>query len=198
MPDLIILPTSYLPSISFFSDLIKAKEVFIEQYEHFEKQTNRNRCEILAANGVMKLIIPLEKHGNKTLTKDIKISYKENWQKQHWRSIESAYNRSPFFEFYKDYFVGFYESKKTTFIIDLNTQLTETVLKLLKINIHLKFTESYINSQTRIPIAIGTEPETRNTKHYIQVFSNKHPFIPNLSIIDLLFNCGPQSIDYLL
>ena len=128
-----ILPTAYLPPIQYLSVISNYDNVLIEQCETFRKQTIRNRCNIYTSNGMLSLIIPLKERRNHSVTKDIKISYDSNWQVIHWRSIESAYSNSPFFEFYKDEFINFYNSK-FEFLIDFNFSILEKTMKILGLN----------------------------------------------------------------
>ena len=107
----VLLSTAYLPNISYLSQVLKYDIVVLEKHEHFVKQTYRNRCEILTSNGKLSLSIPLVKQADKELISDKKISYAEDWQKQHWRAITSAYKNSPYFEFFEDEFKPFYENR---------------------------------------------------------------------------------------
>ena len=201
-----LLSTAYLPPISWFKIMLNADTVLIEQHENFIKQTYRNRCHILAANGVMSLSIPVIKEsGKKTKITDVKIDYVTDWQKQHLKSIESAYRNSPFYEYLIDDFIPFYE-KKYSFLFDLNTQLISTILKIIDINKEIKlstdFTEiSENNFDFRNRIKPKKQSETITqlaSEKYYQVFNEKHPFQTDLSIIDLLFNLGSESYGHLI
>ncbi|HVA98510.1 MAG TPA: WbqC family protein [Bacteroidia bacterium] len=190
-----IVSTAYLPPIAFFKVLTDYPTILMEEMEHFPKQTYRNRCEIYGANGLLTLSIPLEKNTKRTLTKDIRISYSQNWQHIHWLSLQAAYRRSPFFEFYEDDFAPFYESKKNIFLKDFNDSFLELLLQLLKINPSINNTISYekeypnaIDLRNAISPKKNAETFAYQSKNYTQVFENKHGFIPNLSIVDLLFN----------
>lgn len=194
---MIVLPTSYLPSIQYFGMLAKSKKVFIETYETYPKQTIRNRCTIYTSNGKLDLIIPVKKpNGNHTKTRDIKICYNEKWQAMHWRAIESAYNSSPFFLFYKDDFRDILLSGKYNKLIEINHSLTTLIIDLTGIKVDMEFSTSFRKTY---------DQDYRNFKPlkgvknifpvYKQVFDRKHGFIQNLSIIDLLFNKGPDTID---
>jgi hypothetical protein len=199
----ILLATAYLPPLEYFYQLNKNKEVFIDIHENYIKQTYRNRCYIAAANGKLCLSTPVIKTcGNHTRVKDIEIDYRQQWQQIHWRSIESAYNSSPFFLYYRDTIGSFY-NKKYKFLIDLNTEMLLALIKLCGIACEIRLTENYIGSSNEL-----NDHRTRITPknklnifsalpEYKQVFGEKHAFIPNLSIIDLLFNEGNYSKEYL-
>lgn len=168
----------------------------IEYHEYFIKQTIRNRCEIYGANGKLCLTIPKQRKGSsKTLITKIKISNTTNWQKEHWNAIISAYNSSPFFEYYKDELQPYFE-KKEIYLIEFNNKLQELILKFLQIE------NKHTTSTKYNPIGNFTDLrnstfKSKQMKKYDQVFMEKHGFISNLSIIDLLFNLGPESTDYL-
>jgi hypothetical protein len=203
----ILLSTAYFAPIRYFSKLTAYPEIYIEQHEHFIKQTYRNRMVILGANGPISLIVPVEKgREQKIKIKDLRIAYNEEWQRNHWRTIFSAYNSSPFFEYYIDELESFFK-KKHTFLFDLNQQLTEAILEILEIPAILNLTETfehipenYLNFREKI------NPKThRNTddpqfvaQSYTQVFSEKFGFTADLSILDLLFNEGPSAHEILL
>lgn len=200
---MMIFPTSYLPPIEYFVWIYKEKKVLIERYETYPKQTYRNRCNIYQAIGLLNLIIPVSKpNGNRTLTGEILISNKESWQKKHWRAIESAYNKSPFFIYYSDQLHKYYQTKQVN-LIDFNTQLLHFFLKKIGLSeIDIFFTEQYFkNYDTNIDLRESLSPKKKvnNMKfpRYYQVFESKYGFLPNLSIVDLLFNVGPQSKDYI-
>lgn len=193
--------TAYLPPIQYFSKLKNFNEVTIEHHEHFQKQTYRSRCHIYGANGMLKLSIPVTHSGERTIIKDVKISNTHDWQKIHWKSIESAYRCSPYFEFYESEFAPFYQEKKTEFLIDFNNEILDLLLRLLKLKITIKPTSEYTQEITtgadfrnNITPKIPAEQDKQFiSQPYIQVFGSKHGFIHNLSIIDLLCNEGPNS-----
>lgn len=190
-----LLPTAYLAPISYYAILLKL-DCTIEHYEYFVKQSIRNRCEIYGANGKLRLTIPKQHKGSsKTKINKIKISYNETWQREHWRSIVSAYNSSPFFEYYKDLLKPFFEMKDV-YLITFNTKLQELIFKLLQVKIKYKSSKKYIPTGKFKDLRSHTFSDKKIPK-YNQVFLEKHGFIPNLSILDLLFNLGPESREYL-
>ena len=191
-----LLPTAYLAPISYYAILLQHKNCNIEMHEHFVKQSIRNRCEIYGANGRLRLTIPKERKGSsKTIIKEIKISYKEDWQKLHWNAIKSAYNSSPFFEYYQDELEPFFKKKESN-LVDFNNKLQEVILELLQENNCPNFTTSY-HHKTECADLRNNDFILENSSKYNQVFMEKHGFIPNLSILDLLFNLGPESSDFL-
>ncbi len=191
-----LLPTAYLAPISYYAILLKYKNCNIEMHEHFVKQSIRNRCEIYSANGRLRLTIPKQRKGSsKTIIKDIKISYKEDWQKKHWNSIKSAYKSSPFFEYYQDEIEPFFKKKESK-LVDFNNNLQEVILELLQDCNYPDFTTSY-HYKIEFADFRNHDFKLENLSKYNQVFMEKHGFIPNLSILDLLFNLGPESSDYL-
>jgi hypothetical protein len=184
-----LFTTAYLPSVSYITECLRSDNIIIEAFETYKKQTCRNHCDIYGPNSKQKLSIPVIKvNGNHTFTKDVRISYSQNWQKLHWRSIETAYNNSPFFLFYRDHLEPFYK-KKFDFLLDFNTKLLEVLLIILGIKKEIRFTDHFEN-------AIDSS-DNLILQTYTQVFSAKYGFLPNLSIIDLLFNLGPDAREYL-
>ncbi|MDR2472478.1 MAG: WbqC family protein [Tannerella sp.] len=184
----IILPTSYLAPICYYRNLVSYDEILIETAENYPKQTLRNRCYIAGANGVLMLTVPVVKPDSlKILTRNVRISDHGNWRHIHWNALVSAYNLSPFFEYYADDFRPFYE-KKYDFLLDFNMLLQEKICNLLDIQPNVKFTDEYLG--------VSTAAFDADVKPYRQVFSHKHGFIPDLSIVDLLFNMGPEAILY--
>jgi len=180
-----LFPTAYLPPITYIAECLRSEEIVIEIFETYKKQTIRNHCNIYGPNGRQKLSIPVIKvNGNHTLTKDIRILYSQNWQSIHWRSIETAYNNSPFFLYYRDYFEPFY-LKKFDFLIDFNTKLLEVIFIILRIEKEISFTDHFENRLNDHHDFILAQ--------YNQVFSPKSGFLSNLSIIDLIFNMGPDA-----
>ncbi|TKC09480.1 WbqC family protein [Pedobacter frigoris] len=194
-----IFPLFYLPPISYFSGLKDFEGNFIiEKDEHFPKQTYRNRARIYSPNGILDLIVPVIK-GSKvhTKVKDVKISNDYNWQRLHWKSLESCYRNSAYFEYYEDELAHFYNTK-FDYLFEYNTQLLQWMLKQLKKETSLQFTAEY-DKDIPVELDFRSKLHFKNTvsdtgfKPYFQVFDDRHGFIPNLSIVDLLFNQGPQS-----
>ncbi|MBP7509455.1 MAG: WbqC family protein [Prolixibacteraceae bacterium] len=198
-----LLPLAYLPPVGYFSLMEKYPTgVKIEQWDSYHKQTYRNRCRISGANGILDLVIPVVKNsGQKTLVKDVRIDYSTRWQANHWKSIISAYNSSPFFEYYADDFISFYD-KKWDYLIDFNIEILVLLCELLNIKKNFTLTEGFekevagaddyreiISPKTNINSNI-LPVKSRN---YHQTFIEKFGFIENLSIIDLLFNEGRMS-----
>ncbi|HEY5508068.1 MAG TPA: WbqC family protein [Paludibacter sp.] len=196
----ICLTSAYLAPVEYYSAMAKADTVFLEHCEFYEKQSYRNRCNIAGANGQLALTIPVEKSkGSRMLTRDVRISEHSDWQLQHWRSIESAYNSTPFFEYYKDDLIPFYE-KNWTFLWDFNTEIQTKMLELLDLQVDIQLSKEYKvdfdeNVQdVRNSIHPKKETDVGSFKTYYQVFEQRFGFIPNLSSIDLLFNMGNESI----
>ncbi len=199
----ILIDLHYLPSLEYFSLLAKHQNIILEANEHFTKQTYRNRCYILGANKVECLTIPIQKSAPKILMRDVKIDYNENWDKIHWRTIEAAYKKAPYFEFYADYFLDIY-NKKHTFLWDFNVELLSICLKFLKLKLTIRQTEKYekeiengiFDARSLInPKITWKERDFYSPKPYHQNFGNE--FEPNLSIIDLLFCKGNFSLGFL-
>lgn len=196
---------AYLAPVCYYAHLQSASHAGIEQHCHYTKQSYRNRCEILAANGPLSLVIPVAKgHQQKIITRDVRIAYDTPWQALHWKSIASAYNSSPYFEFYQDDFRLFYE-KKFDFLFDFNLKLMEVVCEAVQVPFHPMLTGEYQTNtlnewmdlrESVHPKKIAALP-LNPEGNYRQVFSEKFGFVPHLSILDLLFNKGPESEIYL-
>lgn len=198
----VVLPMCYLPPVEFFVELNKHKpDILIEREEHFPKQTYRNRANIYSPDGVLSLTVPVIKGSkNHTVIKDVKISYDFRWQRSHWMGLEACYRRSAYFEYYEDDFAPFYE-KSYSYLFDYNEALLQLLLKLTKIKTTISYTQTYEESYpvlTDLRNVINPKSvHTFDQKTYFQVFEERHGFIKNLSIVDLLFNQGPQTINHL-
>lgn len=201
------LSTAYLGNVQYFTKLINTDLVFLEQYEHYQKQSYRNRCCIAGANGILTLVVPVENdHGKKMPIRDVKIDHSQAWRQNHWRAILSSYNSSPFFEYYADDIRPFYDTKEK-YLFDYNLRLISLVLELLPVEKNIELTTTY-KAEISYPLydyRQSISPKMRlnkpdllfNPQSYFQVFAQRLGFIPNLSIIDLLFNEGPNALQYL-
>ncbi len=224
-----LLSTAYLPPVEYFTKLLTYDRILIEQYDHYQKQTYRNRCTIAAPDGPLALTVPTVKPDTpKALLRDIRISDHGNWRHLHWNALESAYNHTPFFEYYRDDFRPFYE-QKYEFLMDFNEALLHLTCELIDIDIEerMERTEHFRDKgqETRneeqdrrneeqglvtCSSSLITEDDFRDIIHpkrdytiedpafhpepYYQVFQQRLGFLPNLSIVDLLFNMGPESL----
>jgi hypothetical protein len=196
----IILPSAYAAPVPYYAHLYAHPESQIEHCEHYIKQTIRNRCWIAGPNGAEMLTIPVEKsEKGKMLMRDVKISDHGHWRHQHWNALQSYYERSPFFDYYADSLRPFYEHE-ITFLTDFNEGLQRTILELLDLNAAFTTTTQY-EGREAYDIDLRNFPNLQNAasaavwnaKPYYQVFAHKHGFIPHLSILDLLFNMGPET-----
>lgn len=202
----IILNTAYFAPIQYFSKLLAYPKSYIEQYDHYEKQTFRNRCIILSGNGPISLTIPVTKtNGNKTWVKDIRIFNDEPWQMNHVRALKAAYQNSPFYEFYIDALQPVWE-KKWDFLIDLNIHTSQLIAEEMETQFPMELSTTYM-SPTKFIVDFRDKihpkknmlykDESFTPPIYHQVFLDRFPFHPNLSILDLLFNKGPEALQYL-
>ena len=177
-----VLPTTFFGPVSWYEQIARASEpIYIEAHENFQKQTLRTRCRIATANGVQTLTVPVSGSGS---IKDIKISDHNNWRHLHWQALASAYGSSPFFEYYADDIAPFFE-KKWDFLFDYNLEITHKMCELLDIRTEIRLTDEYQGCSFN---------QHNDSKPYYQVFQSRHGFIPDLSILDLLFNMGPEAI----
>ena len=220
-----LLQTTYFGPIQWYQKLYRYNHCMIEQYDSFQKQTYRNRCVIATANGVQALTIEnydmtqdntaanKSNHNsqfsilNSQLVKDLRISDHNQWRRVHWNALQSAYSESPFFEYYTDDLHPFFE-QKYDYLIDFNEAIRQKVCELIDIHPNAEYTSTYTSSIQHQTSNITDFRDVINAKHplpdadftpkaYWQVFQHKHGFLPNLSILDLLFNMGPESIFYL-
>ena len=195
----ILLPIFYLPPISWFAVFLKVEnEVVLEQFENFPKQTYRNRANIYGANGRLSLIIPT-RHTGKRVLKETEISHRENWQQLHWKSIKTAYQRSPYFEFYEEKLQKIFEFKKDS-LIEFNLNALKIIQDILKTEKAYSLNNEYV----KIPLEenyrekFSTKKETEfEMEEYYQTFSDKLGFEKDLSILDLICNKGPETLTYL-
>jgi hypothetical protein len=199
MAEIILLSTAYLPSIEYFSHISKADEAHIEREENYLKQSYRNRCYILSAHGPQPLSIPVFAGSiHKTAIKDIRIDYSKRWQQVHLGAIIAAYNSSPYFMYYFESIERII-SKNIDFLLDLNMELTVCLLSMLKLKTVPVYTGHFVppgKSDNDLRYCISPKKESEFvSKPYLQVFGES--FVPNLSIIDLIFNVGPDAGEYL-
>lgn len=196
-----ILSTAYFAPIQYYTKFLIYNQLFIEQYDSYQKQTYRNRCRILGANGPLDLTIPVLKRSNeKTLVRDIEIDYTTAWQNNHWRTIEAAYHSSPFFEYFEVDFKPFYE-KNIKYLIDFNMGLHHIIADVLDLNKEIKLTEQYVKNFEGHDYRSTITPKIKSLVNdnlflacpYTQTFAYKYNFEANLSILDLLFNTGSEA-----
>ena len=201
----LLLSTTYFGPIQWYQKLYRAESVQIERWESFQKQTYRNRCIIATTNGPQALTVPIERQFTINCIKDIRISDHGNWRHLHWNALHSAYGESPFFDYYQDDIRPFFE-QRWDYLLDFNEAIREKMCELLdiqpKVDYSKKFTvyslSSCVPDYRMVIRPKNPEPDPDFTpKRYYQVYEQKHGFLPNLSILDLLFNMGPESIFYL-
>lgn len=194
-----IFPIFYFGPISYFAQMTQAVEFELEAYEHFPKQSYRNRCYIQGANSKLRLAIPIKHDGGRAM-KDIRVSDDYNWQKEHLKSLISAYKSSPYFEYYEDDLSPIFE-KKEKFLMDLNLKSIDFIQSKLKLDFQFKLSEAYENHPAekdfRNHFNAKSEPDPSLFPTYMQVFEERFDFMPDLSILDLLCNEGPNSATYL-
>jgi hypothetical protein len=193
-----ILSLHYLPCIEWFRVFLSGEEAVIDIHEHFSKQTYRNRAVILSANGKLSLTVPIKKEAHHMVMATVKIDNEVKWQHQHWQAIVSAYHSAPYFLYYQDYFKPLYEREFSN-LVEWNQTLLNVCLKLMKLTVSPVYSQQYLDgglSDFRNSISPKVRSEAE-FKPYLQVFSEKFPFEPNLSIIDMLFNHGPRWEEFL-
>lgn len=192
-------PTYFSPIIQYVG-IAKSSKIIFEAEDNFQKQTYRNRCYIYTSYGKHVLIVPVQHNKSiKEKTKDVKIDYKDNWQKLHLRTLITAYNSSPFFEYYIDDLLPIFE-KQTNFLLDLNLKCHEFLMDALQLEISSTKTTAF-NIEPEVldlrKLALAKEKNNFQLKRYIQVFEENHGFITNLSMLDLIFMEGPNALNYL-
>lgn len=197
--DTILYPGYFSPVIHYIA-LCKADAIVFEVEDNYQKQTYRNRCYIYGANGKQLLNIPVKHNNVSRKTKDVRIEYDFAWQKQHIKTIQTAYRASPYFEFYEEEILTLF-TKQPKFLLDLNFEAQELVLELLQLDISFVKSQEYHKVYTQgndLRFLIDAKANrTYGLQEYIQVFSDKHGFIENLSVLDLLFMEGPNALNYL-
>jgi hypothetical protein len=197
---ILLTEIQYNPSIAYFQQVTRAESLLIEKQEHYIKQSYRNRCRILTAHGPKELAIPVKKGNRKTKISELEIDYSQNWINVHWRSIRSAYGSAPFFAYYSDYLADLYHQKQPL-LWDFDLALLRFYLKCLNIKKPVLFTDSYMPgyggdvADLRNKIHPKLNSDILEIKPYNQVFGKQ--FVPDLSIIDVLFSQGPETINYL-
>lgn len=190
----------YFGHIYYYAEMQKYSDIFIETQEYYVKQTFRNRHYILTANGLMPLIIPVVHRSSKEPIHQKEICYREKWYKKHETAILSAYRNAPFFEHYADVLLAHLKHPSFQYLVELNTHILQTIFSVLHISTHLHQTNEYIPTYEKdyrsffypyqpVPAFLQTP--------YLQVFSDRFPFQPNISILDLIFNLGPRSQEYI-
>ena len=196
----IVLSSVYAGNIDYYSSLISSNSAVIDIHEFFRKQSYRNRCVIAGANGPLNLIVPIQRGSGKNKVKDIKIDHSQNWKKIHWKSLESAYRTSPYFEYYEHLFYPVYHENKLKFLLDLNDKMAEIILSCLQFEKSIPKSNQYISKESEsVDYRQKIHPKQPNLDvsagiKYIQVFEDKLGFFPNLSVLDLVFNEGPNAI----
>lgn len=195
----ILMPVFYLPPVSWFSVFLdESTEVTFEQYEHFPKQTFRNRTNIYGANGKLSLIIPM-KHNGKRVMKDIEISFAENWQNIHWKSVKTAYQSSPYFEFYEDRIEEIFNLEEKS-LIQYNLKTLEIIQKILKTEKAYSLNNEYIKVPEELnfrEVFSAKEKSPFEMEEYYQTFTDRLGFLSDLSVLDLICNKGPESLTYI-
>lgn len=190
------LPSAYFPPALWWSSLLNYEAVIIDVHEHYIKQTIRNRCTIITANGLMNLVIPLQKYRNHTPVKDIRIDYSTKWQRVHDHAIRSAYGKSVYFEHYSYEILSLYLTKPE-FLIDWNERCMQTIIRMLKLRVNVNLSEEY----TADPLMSLFDDKMSGTQsdvpHYTQVFMERHGFYSGLSVLDPLFCEGPHAVNLL-
>jgi hypothetical protein len=210
----ILIESQFFPPVEYLARCVQSDSVVIEAHEHFQKGSYRNRCHIAGANGLQVLSVPLRRNSGNDIEeikgdigdirgiKNVRIAYDVDWQKQHWRTIQTAYGSAPFWDFYAPVFERFF-NQKFEFLLDYNVEILKTIFKLLKIEktINISLSTTYTDIYTeRSDFRQTISPKinsTINPIHYSQLFNDRYDFIPHLSVLDLLFCCGNQSLTVL-
>jgi hypothetical protein len=197
----ILVSTAYLPPVEYFSLFLNADEVLIEAEENYLKQSYRNRCYILAPHGRQLLSVPVYLGSqHKTPVREIRIDYSKRWQQVHIRALTASYSSSPYFQYYFENIERII-SKNHEFLLDLNMELTAMLMTMLKLNTRLTYTtdfqpEGSVDNDYRYKLS-PKKPSGFVVRKYLQVFNDNTGFVQSLSILDLIFNVGPEAVDYL-
>ncbi|MDR3193803.1 MAG: WbqC family protein [Tannerella sp.] len=196
----VYLSSAYLAPVQYYAKLFSHDTAYVETAENYLKQTYRNRCLIAGANGVLALTVPVVKPATeKCLTKDIRLSDHGRWRHLHWQALVSAYGQSPFFEYYRDDLAPFYAGRPFDFLFDFNEALRQHICEWIDLSSDVRYTSHYAPDvpndfrEALRPKHPGADRTFRPHPYY-QVFREKHGFLPNLSIVDLLFNMGPETV----
>ena len=201
----IVLPTAYLAPVEYYAWILACGNALIEVCDHYTKQSYRNRCTIATQAGRQHLTIPVTgTGGEKCPVRDIRISGHGNWRHLHWTALESAYNHTPFFEYYRDDFLPFYREDMCVSLADFNLGLLRLTCGLLGIEASITPTDTYVADYGRDTLDMREKIHPKRDwraldpafqpREYYQVFSARHGFLPNMSIADLLFNMGPEAL----
>lgn len=207
----VLLSTAYLAPVLWYAVLADHRHAVIDIHEHYIKQTYRNRCRIVMPNGPVDLVIPIQNPSSHSAVRDLRISDHGNWRHHHWNALRTAYGKTPFFEFYADDLAPFYHERRYEFLLDFNEALQQTICSLIELDVSTKHSTTYYKSESSNPFDVVGEglhdcralsdPHTPLCdapapvlKPYYQVFAQRLGFQPNMSMIDLLFNMGPESI----
>lgn len=194
-----VTTVGYFPPIEYLAFAATGEQWILEAHENYQKSGFRNKCRIMSSQGVATLSVPLEKgRGNRLPIREVKISNTQNWRRQHWQTIRTNYGKSPFFIHYAQHFEAFF-AKEHKYLLDLCTESTMLLLRLLKIEAEPVFTEAFIREYPNPPVtdlrSTGRDPnpELFTPVPYPQVFQDRHGFVPNLSAMDLLFCLGTDA-----